>query len=899
MKRLLLLTMAFCFMGAAIFAQSSVTFLVNMQGQTVGPNGVHIAGTFQTPQWQPGATAMTDSDGDDIYEYTQVVPTGVAIQFKFINGNNWGPGQDEGVPQACGIANGVGGFNRQLTPTAPNVVYGPVCFASCEDCAAPPTANATFQVNMSQQSVSPNGVNVVIIPQFGALVSAPMTDSDADGVYTAIVELDTNQNVYYLFQNGLGAADAETVPPACATNFMGMPYRLLDLGTSDVSLDAVCFEECANCVIVVPTIDVTLQVNMTEQVVSADGVHVAGNFQGWDPAATPMIDADGDGIYSVTITVDENANLLYKFINGNTYAGVETVPGVCGLPDGSGGNNRVAETGTIDVNVPAVCFGACLNCITEPTIVDVTFLVNMANETVSPDGVHYVGDLQGWVPGDSPMTDADADGIYEITLTAEVGSIVQFRFLNGNDWDFSEVVPAECGVMNSFEEWNRTFLIGEIENIYGPICFGSCTDCEPIVEPTTVNVTFQVNMANETVSSDGVHIAGSFQGWIPGATPMTDADADGIYTYTATIEANTEVAYKFLNGNVWGAPSETVPAACGVDNNKGGYNRSLTLAANDTTLDIVCFGTCSDCLPQTLVIVTLQVDMTNQSVTNDEVYVAGSFNGWNATESLMIPLGNSIYQLPIAVNAGEVVSYKFINGTTWETVPVECGVADGFGGFNRSFTAPTTNTEYVAVCFNECAGCVVVPTLTLTLTVEMTEVTVSPLGVHVAGTFNGFSPTDTPMEEISPAVYSATVEVGQNEQVLFKFINGTDFINAEVVPFECGTEDGFGGYNRSVTTNTNNVNMPTVCFSSCAPCFMAVNETRMDAPMVYPNPARDQVRVSSDKALGNLTVVDARGSVVYSTLQAGFTHTIDTQVWSSGIYHVITEGAQAVRFIKE
>ena len=80
---------------------------------------------------------------------------------------------------------------------------------------------------------------------------------------------------------------------------------------------------------------------------------------------------------------------------------------------------------------------------------------------------------------------------------------------------------------------------------------------------------------------------------------------------------------------------------------------------------------------------------------------------------------------------------------------------------------------------------------------------------------------------------------------------------------------------------------------------MGVNDARMDAPNVYPNPARDQVRVSSDKALGNLTVVDARGSVVYSTLQAGSTHTIDTQVWSSGIYHVITDGAQAVRFIKE
>lgn len=899
MKRFLLLTMAFCFMGAAIFAQSSVTFLVNMQGQTVGPNGVHIAGTFQTPQWQPGATAMTDTDGDGIYEYTQVVPTGVAIQFKFINGNNWGPGQDEGVPQACGVANGVGGYNRQLTPTSPEVVYGPVCFAACENCAAPPTANVTFSVNMSQQNISPNGVNVVIIPQFGASVSAPMADADADGVYTAIVELDTNQNIYYRFQNGLGAADTESIPPACAVNFMGMPYRFLDLGNSDVQLGTICFNECADCVIVTPTIDVTLEVNMSEQTVSAEGVHVAGNFQGWDPAATTMLDVDGDGIYTVTITVEENANLLYKFINGITYDGVETVPGVCGLPDGLGAYNRVVETGSIDVIVPAVCFGACLNCITEPTLVDVTFLVNMANETVSPDGVHYVGELQGWTPGDSPMTDADGDGIYEITLTAEVGSIAQFRFLNGNDWAFSEAVPAECGVDDGFGAMNRSFLVGEIENVYGPICFGGCTDCEPIVEPTMVNVTFQVNMANETVSTDGVFVAGNFQGWTPGTTELTDVDGDGIYTYSASIEANSTIAYKFLNGNVWGTPEETVPAECGVDNGFGGFNRGLMVPANDTTLGVVCFGTCSDCLPQTLVIVTLQVDMTNQSVTNDEVYVAGSFNGWNATESLMIPLGNGIYQLPIAVNAGEVISYKFINGTTWETVPADCGVADGFGGFNRSFTAPNTNTEYEAVCFNECAGCVVVPTLTLTLTVEMTEVTVSGLGVHVAGTWNNFSPTSTLMEEVGPALYRATVEVGQNEQVFFKFINGNDFTAAETVPFECGTEDGFGGYNRSVTTNTNNVNMPTVCFSSCAPCFMAVNEARMDAPVVYPNPARDQVRVSSDKVLGNLTVVDARGSVVYSTLQAGFIHTIDTQVWSSGIYHVITEGSQAVRFIKE
>jgi hypothetical protein len=899
MKRIFLLTALVFLSYAALQAQSTVTFLVNMQGQTISPNGVHIAGTFQSPAWQPGATAMSDPDGDGIYEYSQVVPTGAGIQFKFINGNNWGPGQDESVPQACGISNGVGGYNRQLTPTAPVVTFGPVCFGACENCAAPPTTEVTFNVNMTQQSVSPNGVNVVIVPQFGALQSAALSDIDADGIYSATVELDTNQNVFYRFQNGLGAADVETVPAACATNFMGMPYRLLDLGSTAVTLAPVCFAECANCVVITPTISVTLQVNMSEQTVNAAGVHVTGNFQGWSASATPMTDQDGDGIYTVTVEVEENSNLLYKFLNGDTFDDAEVISDVCGLPDGFGSFNRVLETGTIDVTAPVVCFGSCANCQTLPNLVDVTFRVNMANEVVNPTGVFYVGELQGWIAGDTPMTDTDGDGVYEVTLTAEVGSLVQFRFLNGNDWPFSETVPGECGVDDGFGGFNRSFLVGEIENVYGPICFGSCSDCEPIVEPTTVNVTFSVNMANETISANGVYIAGSFQGWTPGATPMLDIDGDGIYTYTGEIEANTTIAYKFLNGNTWGTPEESVPAECGADNGLGGYNRSLQVFANDTTTDVVCFGECTDCTPQTLVIVTLQVDMSNQTVTNDEVYVAGSFNGWNATESLMIPLGNGVYQLPIAINSGEEVMYKFINGTTWESVPADCGVSDGFGGFNRSFTAPNSNTEFPAVCFNECAACVVVAMVSLTLTVEMTEVTISPLGVHVAGTFNNFSPTATLMEEISPAVYRTTVEVAQNQQVFFKFINGNDFAGAETVPFECGTDDGFGGYNRSVTSNVNDITMPSVCFSSCAPCFMGVATDGFGAPQIYPNPANDVVRVTSATPMQSLTIIDARGRVVYTANGIGNSHTIDTQSWVSGVYHVLNNDRSSVRFVKQ
>ena len=48
----------------------------------------------------------------------------------------------------------------------------------------------------------------------------------------------------------------------------------------------------------------TFSVDMNNQTVDeAVGVHVAGNFQGWDPAATMMADDDMDGIYTVTVDV--------------------------------------------------------------------------------------------------------------------------------------------------------------------------------------------------------------------------------------------------------------------------------------------------------------------------------------------------------------------------------------------------------------------------------------------------------------------------------------------------------------------------------------------------------------------------------------------------------------------
>ena len=53
-----------------------------------------------------------------------------------------------------------------------------------------------------------------------------------------------------------------------------------------------------------------------------------------------------------------------------------------------------------------------------------------------------------------------------------------------------------------------------------------------------VNITFQVDMAQQDVSESGVHIAGG-QGWHPDATAISDDDGDNIYVITIALAPNT------------------------------------------------------------------------------------------------------------------------------------------------------------------------------------------------------------------------------------------------------------------------------------------------------------------------------------------------------------------------
>ncbi len=74
-----------------------------------------------------------------------------------------------------------------------------------------------------------------------------------------------------------------------------------------------------------------------------------------------------------------------------------------------------------------------------------------------------------------------------------------------------------------------------------------------------VAVTFAVTIPDHTMVTDTIFIAGDFQGWAPGATPMTQVDAT-TWTITISFDDATSIQYKYTRGS-WEAVEKD--AGCG------------------------------------------------------------------------------------------------------------------------------------------------------------------------------------------------------------------------------------------------------------------------------------------------------------------------------------------------
>jgi hypothetical protein len=670
-----------------------VTYNVDMNEQTVSEDGVFLYTSwddlFNTP------IEMFDLDGDGVYSHTATYPAFGFYQsyYIFSNGDDL---EDVDLLTGCVSQVGFGNF-RSFFSMDLDVQLPAFCFNSCGFCESnDDIVDITFRLDAEEENFN-NGYEIRFISSNG-LVNLygdweQMSDSNNDDLWEVTLPMEAGQTVYYRYEYlqpvTIGSGDNPTseelyLPSECSVqNELGFTYRALTVPSQNTTLPIVCYHQCTSCQGVEPTtVSVTFQVNMNDQEVSSDGVSLVGSFQGWSPGTTLMTDNDGDGIYTATVQVAPNGQFFYKFINGISWQEVESVPGVCGVDDGFGQFNRVINVGSTSMTLPVVCFSSCANCIANPTSVSVTLQVDMSNQEVSGQGVCVAGNFQGWLPGVTFMQDEDGDNIFEYTFLTEANQELQFKFINGAEWSGQENVPGDCGIDNGLGSFNRGIVLGSEDYLFGPVCFGECASCEPTT-PEMVNVTFLLDASNISISPSGIHVAGNFQGWNPATSQMTDSNGDDIFEIQFMVEANSTLLFKYINGNDW-PQAEAVPSECAVGDGFGGFNRVLTIGNSDFVYGPICFGQCTAC-PIELYELSFRVDMTNEIISPEGLHVAGSFNNWSPSSTDLLPLGDGIYGATVEIAEQTEVLYKFINGSTFagvENVPSECGVGDGFGGFN-------------------------------------------------------------------------------------------------------------------------------------------------------------------------------------------------------------------------
>ncbi|MCB9285861.1 MAG: T9SS type A sorting domain-containing protein [Lewinellaceae bacterium] len=214
-----------------------------------------------------------------------------------------------------------------------------------------------------------------------------------------------------------------------------------------------------------------------------------------------------------------------------------------------------------------------------------------------------VGMQVEWLADGTATLDAGGADVAAFSWTPDTWMHIQHFIDLDNDWmslvvdgvvvyqwpaNWATFVPTgtkQLGAVEFFGNTENRYYLDDVALIWLPL---------PAV---TASLNVDMSMV-ETVSPEGVHVAGNFQGWNPGTTPLSD-NGDGTWSVDVIVGPNQTLEYKFINGNTWGAdegqPGTPLTSGCGVDDGQGGLNRTLAVGEEDTATDFPCFDYCTSC----------------------------------------------------------------------------------------------------------------------------------------------------------------------------------------------------------------------------------------------------------------------------------------------------------------
>jgi len=324
-----------------------VTFQVEMKNQDIDPNdGVRVAGNYQvaaghSSDWTPSACPKAAQHGT-ICRVVAWLPDG-SYEYKFVNGlNGWESAN-----------------NRPLSVSGSDVVTTLVCFNETDTCATVTKIkkNIKLFVNDGNFANSFKLTNVKFKGQMSSWSDFQAYDDGTngdvtagDGIWTAQYEMSTGTYEWGATNEG---------------NWIikGPNLKVTLNGDGSVTGDTVW-----NIAALGNLINVTFSVDMSDTIVNAAGVWLAGNFQPYMEVPqgewkynTIQLKDNGNGIWSATVKLWAQ-KYQYRFANDSAEAASENWLGAeCSSLNGYNKFDRVFDVTTAkqDTALPTYKWNRC------------------------------------------------------------------------------------------------------------------------------------------------------------------------------------------------------------------------------------------------------------------------------------------------------------------------------------------------------------------------------------------------------------------------------------------------------------------------------------------------------------------------------------------------------------
>jgi hypothetical protein len=219
------------------------------------------------------------------------------------------------------------------------------------------------------------------------------------------------------------------------------------------------------------------------------------------------------------------------------------------------------------------------------------------------------------------------------------------------------MTPAEGGIFNTITLFFDFETVLDEERIY---YFDNITTDGTSSEMISITINLGTS-GLESVSPDGIFLAGGGNFGNPGDNPMTDPDGDGVYSITFMQPSGFQSFYTFTNGNCPDYSCKEMIEGQECANPDNFNDRFMGPITQDTVIN-TCFGEC-----------TTTTDCTINSTELLEKGIEFSVLPTLTTGELLLSFGNQPLpqsQLQVVTPQGQVLKQWTLNGAYQQTINI-------------------------------------------------------------------------------------------------------------------------------------------------------------------------------------------------------------------------------------